>query len=130
MIEIISGLWFGSHEDIKNPNFMLNIDIPINCNFQNNIELSNDLKISQFKTNLTKILNYIYQNLIELKNIVLYSSNQSLNDMQQTEIILVAFLMKYCKINMNTAIHLIIQKTKKPLFKNNNYFYKEILQKK
>ena len=32
--------------------------------------------------------------------------------MQQTEIILVAFLMKYCKINMNTAIHLIIQKTK------------------
>ena len=130
MIEIISGLWLCNQQDIKNPNFMKTIDIPINCNFQNNIELSFDLKIQQFKTNLTKIINYIYKNLLNLKNIVLYSSNELEDEMQQTEIILVAFLMKYCKINMNTAIHLIIQKTKKPLFKSNNYFYKEILQSK
>ena len=114
MIEIISGLWLCNQQDIKNPNFMKTIDIPINCNFQNNIELSFDLKIQQFKTNLTKIINYIYKNLLNLKNIVLYSSNELEDEMQQTEIILVAFLMKYCKINMNTAIHLIIQKTKKP----------------
>ena len=126
MIEIISGLWLGSYEDIKNPDFMMNIQIPINCNFQNNIKLSRDLKIQQFKTNLPKILSYIYQNLLNLKNIVLYSSNQY-DTMQQTEIILVAFLMKYCKINMNTAIKLIIQKTKKNLFTYDNNFYKEIL---
>ncbi len=126
MIEIISGLWLGSYEDIKNPDFMMNIQIPINCNFQNNIELSRDLKIQQFKTNLPKILSYIYQNLLNLNNIVLYSSNQY-DTMQQTEIILVAFLMKYCKINMNTAIKLIIQKTKKNLFTYDNNFYKEIL---
>ena len=126
MIEIISGLWLGSYEDIKNPDFMMNIQIPINCNFQNNIKLSRDLKIQQFKTNLPKILSYIYQNLLNLNNIVLYSSNQY-DTMQQTEIILVAFLMKYCKINMNTAIKLIIQKTKKNLFTYDNNFYKEIL---
>ena len=126
MIEIISGLWLGSYEDIKNPDFMMNIQIPINCNFQNNIKLSRDLKIQQFKTNLPKILSYIYQNLLNLKNIVLYSSNQY-DTMQQTEIILVAFLMKYCKINMNTAIKLIIKKTKKNLFTYDNNFYKEIL---
>ena len=126
MIEIISGLWIGSYEDIKNPDFMMNIQIPINCNFQNNIKLSRDLKIQQFKTNLPKILSYIYQNLLNLKNIVLYSSNQY-DTMQQTEIILVAFLMKYCKINMNNAIKLIIQKTKKNLFTYDNNFYKEIL---
>ncbi len=127
MTEIISGLWFGNHEIIHNPDFMRNIDIPLNCNFQNNIELSNDLKIQQFTTNLHKIINYIYVNLNKLKNIVLYSSNKQ-DRMQQTEIILVAFLMKYCKITITNAIKLIIQKTKKPLFSQENHFYKLILK--
>ena len=125
MTEIISGLWFDTNKSYLNKNFMYKIDLPIDCNFNNNQYLSIDLKIKQFYKSLDKIVNYIFKNLNLMKNILIYDSNN--NELENSKIILIAFLLKFTKIDINKAIILVSNKIKSRLFFNE--YYKNILIK-
>ena len=119
MCEIISGLWLDINNKKNDGEFMIKIDLPMDCYINNNICLSLDLETRQLKQKIPKIIDYIYKNLLNMKNILLY--NSKINHLQNAEIILVAFLMKYTNIKRNKAIEIINNKLKRNLFHNNNY---------
>ena len=118
MCEIISGLWLYINNKKNDGEFMIKIDLPMDCYINNNICLSLDLETRQLKQKIPKIIDYIYKNLLNMKNILLY--NSKMNHLQNAEIILVAFLMKYTNIK-KIKREIINNKLKRNLFHNNNY---------
>lgn len=119
MCEIISGLWLDIHNKRNDGEFMIKIDLPIDCYLHNNIKLSFDLETRQLKQKINKIISYIYQNLINMKTILLYNSNT--NYLQNAEIILIAFLTKYTNISKEKAIEIVSKKINQNLFYNDSY---------
>lgn len=118
MTEIISGLWLDTNKYYMDREFMLKIDLPINCSYNNKIKLSLDLETIQLKNNLNNIIDYIYNNLNNLKNILLYNSNHS--ELKNAEIILIGFILKYTKINLKNALILVNNKVKKNILNANS----------
>ena len=111
MTEILSGLWLDTKKYYMDREFMLKINLPINCSYKSQIRLSLDLEINQLTKNLDSIIDYIYNNLNNLKNILLYNSIQS--ELKSAEIILIGFILKYTKIKLKNAIILVSNKLKK-----------------
>ena len=118
MTEIISGLWLDTNKYYMDREFMLKIDLPINCSYNNQIKLSLDLETIQLKNNLNNIIDYIYNNLNNLKNILLYNSDHS--ELKNAEIILIGFILKYTKINLKNALILVNNKVKKNILNTNS----------
>ena len=103
--EIISGLWFGDIDSLKNPNFFTDNDINIiinltDCNFKIdkkvsyiNVSLST-YNIYSMKNVIGKITENIHNN-IELNNIYVYC----LNGITISPLVCSLYLLKYGKLN-------------------------------
>ena len=103
--EIISGLWFGDIDSLKNPNFFTDNDINIiinltDCNFKIekkvsyiNVPLST-YNIYSMKNVIEKITENIHNN-IELNNIYVYC----LNGITISPLVCSLYLLKYGKLN-------------------------------
>ena len=103
--EIISGLWFGDIDSIKNPNFFTDNDINIIINLTDciykidkkvsyiNVPLSS-YNIYSMKNVIDKIIENIHNN-IELNNIFVYC----INGITISPLICSLYLLKYGKLN-------------------------------
>ena len=103
--EIISGLWFGDIDSLKNPNFFNDNDINIiinltDCNYKIdkkvsyiNIPLSS-YNIYSMKNVIDKIIENIHNN-IELNNIYVYC----INGITISPLVCSLYLLKYGKLN-------------------------------
>jgi len=103
--EIISGLWFGDIDSLKNPNFFKDNDINIiinltDCNFKIDKKVSyinvplSTYNIYSMKNVIGKITEYIHNN-IELNNIYVYC----LNGITISPLVCSLYLLKYGKLN-------------------------------
>ena len=103
--EIISGLWFGDIDSLKNPNFFKNNDINIiinltDCNFKIDKKVSyinvplSTYNIYSMKNVIGKITENIHNN-IELNNIYVYC----LNGITISPLVCSLYLLKYGKLN-------------------------------
>ena len=103
--EIISGLWFGDIDSLKNPNFFTDNDINIiinltDCNFKIDKKVSyinvplSTYNIYSMKNVIEKITENIHNN-IELNNIYVYC----LNGITISPLVCSLYLLKYGKLN-------------------------------
>jgi|TARA_B110000971_G_scaffold164620_1_gene168516 protein-tyrosine phosphatase len=103
--EIISGLWFGDIDSLKNPNFFKDNDINIiinltDCNFKIDKKVSyinvplSTYNIYSMKNVIGKITENIHNN-IELNNIYVYC----LNGITISPLVCSLYLLKYGKLN-------------------------------
>jgi len=103
--EIISGLWFGDIDSLKNPNFFTDNDINIiinltDCNFKIDKKVSyinvplSTYNIYSMKNVIAKITENIHNN-IELNNIYVYC----LNGITISPLVCSLYLLKYGKLN-------------------------------
>ena len=103
--EIISGLWFGDIDSLKNPNFFTDNDINIiinltDCNFKIDKKVSyinvplSTYNIYSMKNVIGKITENIHNN-IELNNIYVYC----LNGITISPLVCSLYLLKYGKLN-------------------------------
>ena len=103
--EIISGLWFGDIDSLKNPNFFTDIDINIiinltDCNYKIDKKVSyinvplSSYNIYSMKNVIDKIIENIHNN-IELNNIYVYC----INGLTISPLVCSLYLLKYGKLN-------------------------------
>ena len=103
--EIISGLWFGDIDSLKNPNFFTDNDINIiinltDCNYKidKNVSYINfplsSYNIYSMKNVIDKIIENIHNN-IELNNIFIYC----INGLTISPLVCSLYLFKYGKLN-------------------------------
>ena len=103
--EIISGLWFGDIDSLKNPNFFTDNDINIiinltDCNFKIDKKVSyinvplSTYNIYSMKNVIDKIIENIHNN-IELNNIFVYC----LNGITISPLVCSLYLLKYGELN-------------------------------
>jgi len=117
--EILSGLWLGNIIDSQTEEFINNMDIVINCSkdipfytkntkniripVHDNLEQSEIRNLLKF---LPKITSYIHSSLQNNKNILVHCHAGK----QRSASVIVAYLMKYLKINLDKAIILVRSK--------------------
>ena len=103
--EIISGLWFGDIDSLKNPNFFYDNDINIiinltDCNYKIDKKVSyinvplSSYNIYSMKNVIDKIIENIHNN-IELNNIYVYC----INGVTISPLVCSLYLLKYGKLN-------------------------------
>ena len=103
--EIISGLWFGDINSLKNPNFFNDNDINIiinltDCNYKIDKKVSyinvplSSYNIYSMKNVIDKIIENIHNN-IELNNIYVYC----INGITISPLVCSLYLLKYGKLN-------------------------------
>ena len=103
--EIISGLWFGDIDSLKNPNFFTDNDINIiinltDCNYRIDKKVSyinvplSTYNIYSMKNVIDKIIENIHNN-IELNNIYVYC----INGITISPLVCSLYLLKFGKLN-------------------------------
>ena len=103
--EIISGLWFGDIDSLKNPNFFNDNDINIiinltDCNYKIDKKVSyinvplSSYNIYSMKNVIDKIIENIHNN-IELNNIYVYC----INGLTISPLVCSLYLLKFGKLN-------------------------------
>ena len=103
--EIISGLWFGDIDSLKNPNFFTDNDINIiinltDCNYKIDKKVSyinvplSTYNIYSMKNVIDKIIENIHNN-IELNNIYVYC----INGITISPLVCSLYLLKFGKLN-------------------------------
>ena len=103
--EIISGLWFGDIDSLKNPNFFTDNDINIiinltDCNYRIDKKVSyinvplSTYNIYSMKNVIDKIIENIHNN-IELNNIYVYC----INGIAISPLVCSLYLLKFGKLN-------------------------------
>ena len=103
--EIISGLWFGDIDSLKNPNFFIDNDINIiinltDCNYKIDKKVSyinvplSSYNIYSMKNVIDKIIENIHNN-IELNNIYVYC----INGITISPLVCSLYLLKFGKLN-------------------------------
>ena len=103
--EIISGLWFGDIDSLKNPNFFIDNDINIiinltDCNYKIDKKVSyinvplSSYNIYSMKNVIDKIIENIHNN-IELNNIFIYF----INGLTISPLVCSLYLLKFGKLN-------------------------------
>jgi hypothetical protein len=117
-IEIQTGLWLGDEKSVNNRNFIEtnNIEIIIDCNkylnyssHKYNSPVREKLELNEIKHTikfLLKITEYLYDNLRKFNNTLVYGHN----DFNIAISIIIAFIMKYGKLNKNTVVQLLKSK--------------------
>ena len=102
---IVSGLWFGDIDSLKNPNFFTDNDINIiinltDCNYKIDKKVSyinvplSSYNIYSMKNVIDKIIENIHNN-IELNNIYVYC----INGITISPLVCSLYLLKYGKLN-------------------------------
>ena len=117
-IEIQTGLWLGDEKSVNNRNFIEtnNIEIIIDCNkylnyssHKYNSPVREKLELNEIKHTIKfmlKITEYLYDNLRKFNNTLVYGHN----DFNIAISIIIAFIMKYGKLNKNTVVQLLKSK--------------------
>ena len=117
-IEIQTGLWLGDEKSVNNRNFIEtnNIEIIIDCNkylnyssHKYNSPVREKLELNEIKHTIKfmlKITEYLYDNLRKFNNTLVYGHN----DFNIAISVIIAFIMKYGKLNKNTVVQLLKSK--------------------
>ena len=139
-MEIISGLYLGNKYNAIDENFLnsrkiniiinLSLDIPFIKNFNeikkirinlknkfNNFEEKNKYN-NEFSYQIPNLLTFIWENIQKGKNILIHDKNGKFSSIS----LILCFLMKYLKINLNNAYKVLRIKIPIKKIEQNPYF--------
>ena len=116
MKEIISGLWFGTKNDLFRKEVQSMVHI--NCNF-NDTFLSNDLQIQLFLEKQSIIVSLIKKYLTNMKNVFIYNSNEH-KQLENEQLLVIAFFIKYTDIKISNLLSMISKKINQSILQTQN----------
>mgnify|MGYP001234377011 CR=1 FL=1 len=129
LIEILPNLYLGDAESVKYKN-QLNISSQINCqrdlmylgthneyvhNIKKNIEQFELIGMYQY---LTESVNFIHKNIIKDKATLVYCDNAN----QKASTVIAAYIIKYGKVDADSAIQMIRSKNKTSFYPNIDFY--------